>query len=94
MFLLELYILPTLLSGLNDDCRNYTVCTPSTCFGLKKVKVKEIVFEAALKLSKNLVEQSSMSVNSYHVVNVFNTYERGMDFRNQYLTIKRGGEDE
>ena len=88
------YILPTLLSGLNDDCRNYTVCTQSTGFGLKKVKVKEIVFEVALKLSKKLAEQCCMSVNSYHIVDVFNTYKRGLDFRNQYLTIERGGEDE
>ena len=69
------YILSTLLSGLNDDSRNYTVCTPSRCFGLKKVKVKEIVFEAALKLSKKLAKQSCMSVNSYHIVDVFNTYK-------------------
>ena len=73
------YILPFLLSGLNDDCRNYTVCTPSTCFGMKKVKVKEIVFDAALKLSKKLSEQSCMSVNSYYITDVFNTYKRGVE---------------
>ena len=76
------------MSGLNDDSRNYTVCTPSRCFGLKKVKVKEIVFEAALKLSKKLAKQSCMSVNSYHIVDVFNTYKWGAEFSNQYLTIE------
>ena len=34
------YILPALLSGFKDDSRKHTVCAPSTCFGLKKIKVK------------------------------------------------------
>ena len=67
---------------------------PSTCCGLKKVKIKEIVFEAALKLSKKLAEQSCMSANFYHIIDVFNTYKRGVDFRNQYIAIERGSEDE
>ena len=48
----EKYILPVLLSDCNDDCRNYTVCMPKNCFSMKRIKVKEIVFSAALKLSK------------------------------------------
>ena len=46
---------------------------------MKKVKVKEIVFDAALKLSKKLSEQSCMSVNSYYIADVFNTYKRGVE---------------
>ena len=41
---------------------------------MKKVKVKKIVFDAALKLSKKLPEQSCMSVNSYYI-----TYKRGVE---------------
>ena len=52
------------------------------------------MFEAALKLSKKLAEQSCMSANSYHIIDVFNTYKRGVDFRNQYIAIERGSEDE
>ena len=88
------YILPALLSGFKDDCRKHTVCTPLTCFGLKKIKVKEIVFVNALKFSKELAEHSCMCVNSYYIIDVFNNYKRGVDLRNQYLTIERGEEDE
>ena len=88
------YILPALLSDFKDDCRKRTVCTPSTCFGLKKIKVKEIVFVNALKFSKELAEHSCMCVNSYYIIDVFNNYKRGVDLRNQYLTIERGEEDE
>lgn len=48
----EKYILPVLLSDCNGDCRNYTVCMLKNCFSMKRIKVKEIVFSAALKLSK------------------------------------------
>ena len=50
----EKYILPVLLSDWNDDCRNYTACMPKNCFSMKRIKVKEIVFSAALNLSKKL----------------------------------------
>lgn len=33
---IENYVLPTVLSGSDDDCRNHTACTPFICFGLKK----------------------------------------------------------
>ena len=82
------------MSGFKDDCRKHTVCTPSTCFGLKKIKVKEILFVNALKFSKELAEHSCMCVNSYYIIDVFNNYKRGVDLRNQYLTIERGEEDE
>ena len=48
----------------------------------------------ALKFSKELAKHSCMHVNSYYIVGAFNNYKQGMDFRNQYLTIERGQEDE
>ena len=56
----------------------------------KKNKVKKIVFEATLKSAKNLVKQSCMSVDYYFIIDVFNTYKQGVEFRNQYLTIEQG----
>ena len=60
----------------------------------KKIKVWEIVVVNALKFSKELAEHSCMCVNSYYIIDVFNNYKRGVDFRNQYLTIEWGEEDE
>ena len=40
------YILPTLLSDLTDNCRNYTICALFSCHNMKKNKVKEIVIKA------------------------------------------------
>ena len=62
---------------------------PFTCFGLKKNKIKEIVFEATLKSAKKLVKQSCVSVDSYFIIDVFNTYKQGVEFRNLYLIIER-----
>lgn len=87
------HILPTILPGLNDNCRDHTVCMPFTCFGLKKNKIKEILFEATLKSAKKLVKQSCVSVDSYFIIDVFNTYKQGVEFRNQYLTIERGKDE-
>ena len=66
---------------------------PFTCFGLKKNKIKEIVFQATLKSVKKLVKQSCVSVDSYFIIDVFNTYKQGVEFRNQYLTIERGKDE-
>ena len=50
------HILPALLSYLEDEClgcRKFSVCNKFTCLNIKKAKVQEIVFEAAISLSKN-----------------------------------------
>ena len=66
---------------------------PFTCFGLKKNKIKEIVFQATLKSVKKLVKQSCVSVDFYFIIDVFSTYKQGVEFRNQYLTIERGKDE-
>ena len=76
------YVIPTILSASNDDCRNHTICTQFTCFGLKTNKVKEIVFKATLKLSKKLAQQPCMSTDYFFIFDVFNTYKLGVDNRN------------
>ena len=40
------YFLPTSLSDLTDNCRNYTICALFSCHNMKKNKVKEIVIKA------------------------------------------------
>ena len=85
--------MPVLLSYLDNeciDCRKFTFCTKYTCANMKKPKVKEIMFEAALKLSKKLAKKSCMNVDPYFIIDVFNNYELNVDYRNQYLTIERG----
>ena len=86
------YILPTLLSDLSNNCRNYTI-DRFNCHNMKKNKVKEIVFEAALKLSKQLVEHACMSVDSFFIIDVYNNSKQGVGFRNQYLTIEKGQDE-
>ena len=57
---------------------------------IKKSKVKEIVFEAALNLSTNLAEKSCVSVDPCFIIDAVNNYKLGVDYRNQYLTTERG----
>lgn len=56
---------------------------------MKISNIKTILFKQAIKLSKQLAEFSCMSVDSYFILDVFNTYKRGEDFRNQFLSIER-----
>ena len=82
------HILTALLSDLKDNCWDFTVCNSRTCFNIKKIRNKNILFELALTFSKKLAEYSCRSVDSYFIIDVFNNYEQGVDFRNQYLTIE------
>ena len=56
---------------------------------MKISNIKTILFKQAIKLSKQLAEFSCMSVDSYFILDVFNTYKRGEDLRNQFLSIER-----
>ena len=82
-------IFPALLPDSTNYCRNSITRTPVTYFNMKISKVKTILFKQAIKLSKQLAEFSCMSVDSYFILDVFNTYKRGEDFRNQCLSIER-----
>ena len=83
------YIIPALLSGLGtDDCRKSTVCTPTSCSGLKKYKIKEFVYISGIKMSKKLAEKSCRTLDSYYVIEVFNTYQYGIDYNKKYLSIE------
>ena len=82
------FILSALLSGLDTDkCRNSTVCNSKNCFDFKKVKIGEIVFLNAVKLSKRLAIYLCLNVNPDFIIKVFDTYKRGVDFNNLYLPI-------
>ena len=83
------HIMIALLSDLEDNCRKFTVCSSRTCVNVKRNRVKNIVFEAAVTFCKKLGKHSCRSVDPYFISDVFNTYKQGVDFRNQYLTIER-----
>ena len=78
-----------LLSDLEDNCRKFTVCNSRTCVNMKRNRIKNNVFETALTFSKKLAKYSCRVVEPYFISDVFNTYKRGVDFRNQYLTIEK-----
>lgn len=77
------------LHDINSNCRDYTVCTSANCSGLNENKVRSILFEETVCIYK-LTEFSSLSVNPYYIIDVFNSYQGGLDFDNQYLEIERG----
>ena len=88
------FIMPALLSGFDtNECRNSTVCNSEKCFGFKKVKIRDILFLNAVKLSKRLAVHSCRTVNSDFIIKVFDTYKRGVDFYNPYLSIDRYQEE-
>ena len=87
------YILPALLSYLDDEClgcRKFSVCNEFTCPNIKKAKAQKIVFKVSISLSKKLATKSCMNGDPYFIIDVFNNYKLGVDYRNQYLTIERG----
>ena len=84
------YIIPVLLSELGtDECRKVTVCTPmSYVLDWKKNKIKEFVFTSSISLWKKLAEHSSHTVDSCYMFEVFSTYQQGIDYKNQYLSVE------
>ena len=83
-------VLPVILTSNTGNCRKYTLCNSANCFSLKTDKIKTIFFREFVNVCKKLVEFSSMSVNPYFIIDVFNIYKRGENFFNQYLEIERG----
>ena len=84
------FILPALISGLDsNECRKTTACSPMNCFSLKKNKIKQTIFQHAVKLSKRLASQFCQVVNPNYIINVFDGYKFGADFYNPYLSIER-----
>ena len=71
----EKILFPALMHDTNSSCRNYTACTQENCFNLKQNKVRNIVFREAVSFCKQLVEFSSLSVDSYFIIAVFNKYK-------------------
>ena len=88
------YTLPILFFSLENESlnrRNDAVCNEFTCPSIKKSKIQEIVFSATIVISKKkIVKRSSISVDPYFINYVYNNYDFGVDYRNQYLTIERG----
>ena len=82
-------IMAALLFYLEDNCRKFTVCNSRACVNVKRNRIKNILFETPLTFSKKVAEYSCRSVDLYFIFGAFNTYKRGVDFRNQYLTIER-----
>ena len=78
------YIIPALLSEpATDDSWKATVCTATTCFGLKKKWGKCSYFW-------HLVAKNSCHMlDSYYMIEVFNTNNRGVDYNNPYFSIER-----
>ena len=56
---------------------------------LKKLKLQRLLFLHGIKLSKRLAAYSYLNVNSDFIIEVFNTYKRGVDFYNPYVSIDR-----
>ena len=56
---------------------------------LKRLRFKKL-FKVSISLSKKLATKSCMNGDPYFIIDVFNNYKLGVDYRNQYLTIERG----
>ena len=77
------HIVPALLSGIEtEECRNFTVCSPMSCSGLKKDKIIETVFISGVDFSRRLAKISCRAVNSHYILEDFSTYQQGIDFNN------------
>ena len=83
-------IKPALLSGLDvDDYKNACLYT-NKLYWFEKNKVRECVYISAVCLSKKLGEKSCLTVDSYYIYDVFNTYQHGIDYNNQFILIEQG----
>ena len=60
---------------------------------LKKLKLERLFFYMLLHYQKRLAMYSCRTVNSDFIMKVFDTYKRGVDFYNPYLSIDRYQEE-
>ena len=73
------------MSGLDGNCRDFTVCTPKNCLGLGKIKVKAILFRELVEFWEKLSEFCCENVNSDFITDVFKKYKRSEDYFSCYL---------
>ena len=70
-----------MLSGLGTDESINFVSDPK--------KIRDTIFLHAFKLLKRLAVYSCLTVSSDLIIKVFDTYKRGLDFHNLYLSRDR-----
>ena len=83
------FIFPLLMSGIDLDCTDFTVCTFTNCSSLKKRKVKAIFFRELVLFCKTLSKFCCNNVDSCFIIDVFKRYKRGEDYFSAYLDIER-----
>ena len=66
------FILPGVMSGFDtNECRHANVCSIYNCFCFKKVKLRDVVFLHAVKLSKRVAIHSNLFVDESFIKKVF-----------------------
>ena len=66
------FILPAVMSGFDtNECRHANVCSIYNCFCFKKVKLRDVVFLHAVKLSKRVAIHSNLFVDESFIKKVF-----------------------
>lgn len=65
------------------------VLTSVNCLSLRTDKIKVTLFKEAVNFAQKLAQVSSLSVDPYFIIDVFNTYKKNKDFTNPCLEFDR-----
>ena len=71
------HIYPLTVSGTESNCREFAVCTPKNCSGMKVNKIKVVFFRELVILRIVLAKISCLDVKVDFVNYIFNNYKKG-----------------
>ena len=67
------------MTGIDANCRDFTVCTPKKCLNLKISKVRATFFGELVVFCKKLSEVSCDNFDPKFIIDVFKKYKKGED---------------
>ena len=77
------------LSGLKNECRNFSFCDHKSCVATLRNKISCIVLKETKKFCLQIINVIGEYVDPDFVIHVFQTYERGKDYFSINLYIER-----
>lgn len=83
------FVFPLLVSGIDLDCRKYTVCTSKNCSNSKIRKVKVVFHRELVVFYKNLSNALCSTFDPYFIIDIFKGHKRGKNYFSPYLVIER-----
>ena len=83
------FVLPLIVTGIDANCRDFTVCTSKNSLNLNISKVRTIFFRELVVFCKKLSQVSCDNFGPKFITDVFKKYKKGEDYFSKHLDIER-----